>query len=78
MDEVEHVRSRILAGARARMGFAGGARVWWLEDPYEEVDDMTMRVAAYGGNGQPLLIEAGDCLFGWPGNSQTWISAYAE
>ena len=78
MDEVEHVRTRILAGALARMGFAGGARVWWLEDPDEEVDDDVMAKASVGGNGQPLLVEAGDCLFGWRGNSQTWISAYME
>lgn len=60
------------------MGFAGGGRVWWVEAPeYEEFGDADVEAAAVGHNGGPLLIEAGDSLFGWPGNSQTWRSAYA-
>jgi hypothetical protein len=59
------------------MGFAAGARVWWIEHPYTEIDDETMREASVGGNGQPLIEGSGDCLFGWHDNSQTWRSAYA-
>jgi hypothetical protein len=78
MGEVDQIRDLIRAGATVRMGFAGGARVWWIEHPYVEIDDADMLVAAEGHNGQPLLIETGDCLFGWEGNSQTWRSAYAD
>lgn len=74
---VDDVRTLIRTGARLRMGFAGGTRVWWVDRPYVEIDDATMRQAAVGPNGGPLLVEAGDCLFGWEGNSQTWLSAYA-
>lgn len=78
MASVEDVRSLIRAGAVVRMGFADGERVWWTDRPYVEIDDATMRVARRGHNGQPLLVEAGDCLFGWQGNSQTWRSAFAD
>ena len=77
MRDPDSIRALILAGATVRMGFAHGVRVWWIERPYTEVDDDTMREAATGANGGPLLQEAGDCLFGWEGNSQTWRSAYA-
>lgn len=71
--DVEALRSLFRAGGVVvRMGFSRGQRVWWIERPYVEVDDATMRTAATGHNGQPLLVEAGDSLFGWPGNSQTW------
>lgn len=63
-------------GVVVRMGFAAGVRVWWVERPYIEIDDATMRLAAVGHNGQPLLAEAGDSLFGWPGNSQTWVPIF--
>ena len=76
MADLEAVRARILAGDSVRMGFARGTRVWWFEAPYDEVDDATLRAAARGHNGGPLLEEAGDCLFHWEGNSQTWRSAY--
>lgn len=79
---IDRVRRRLLAGDHVRMGFAGGCRVWWFEGschgPYAEVDDATMREAAFGGNGQPLLEEQRDSLWGWDGNSQTWTSVYAE
>ncbi|RWK12513.1 hypothetical protein [Mesorhizobium sp.] len=79
MRTVDHLRDRLRRDALVvRMGFAGGARVWWIEHPYEEFDDATMRAASVGHNGAPLLVEAGDCLFGWEGNSQTWRSAYGE
>lgn len=75
--EIERIREYILAGATIRMGFAGGARVWWIDDPYVPIDDATMQEACVGHNGNPLLIESGDCLFGWEGNSQTWRSAFS-
>ena len=73
---VDSVRQRILRGATIYMGFAGGRRVWWFEQPYVEVDDETMRAASVGHNGGSLLVEAGDSLFGWEGNSQTWRSVF--
>lgn len=75
--DVDHIRSLILSGSIIRMGFCGGQRVWWIDSPYLEIDDETMRAASVGHNGQPLLVEAGDSLFGWEGCSQTWVSAYA-
>lgn len=65
-------------GVVVRMGYVRGAPVWWIENPYIEFDDDTMRVAARGHNGQHLLVEAGDSLFGWPGNSQTWIPLFDD
>jgi len=73
----EAIRQRILNGATVHMGFPGGERVWWMEDPYEEIDDATMQAAMLGGNGNLLLVEVGDSLFGWEANSQTWVSAFA-
>lgn len=71
--DAEALRNLFRAGDLiVRMGFAGGVRVWWIDRPYTEIDDSTMRAALVGHNGQPLLVEAGDSLFGWPGNSQTW------
>lgn len=79
MQRVDVLRDRLRRHPLVvRMGFAGGVRVWWVEHPYEEFDDATMRAAAVGHNGAPLLVEAGDCLFGFEGNSQTWCSAYSE
>lgn len=74
---IDDIRAAIRTGAVVRMGFAHGERVWWLDHPYVEIDDATMREAATGPNGGPLLTEAGDCLFGWDGNSQTWLSVFA-
>jgi len=74
---VDHVRQRILRGDIVRIGFAGGDRVWWLDDPYEPVDDAVMQQAMLGHNGGPLLDEAGDSLFGMEGNSQTWRCSLA-
>ena len=75
--DVEDLRQLFRTGGIiVRMGFAGGARVWWIDLPYIEIDDETMRAAAIGHNGQPLLIEAGDSLFGWEDNSQTWLPAF--
>lgn len=74
---VDDLRQRIRDGATVHMGFASGERVWWLEDPYVEIDDATMREAAVGHNGEPLLEESGDSLFGWRANSQTWRSIFA-
>ena len=75
---IDDLRQLILRGATLRMGFARGVRVWWVDHPYVEVDDATVASAAVGHNGAPLLAEAGDCLFGWRGNSQTWRSVYAD
>lgn len=69
---------RARRGDLIRMGFAGGARVWWFDDPYDPIDDAQAGALIRGHNGQARYIEAGDCLFGWPGNSQTWISAFAD
>lgn len=75
--DVEALRQLFRAGGVVvRMGFAGGVRVWWIERPYVEIDDDTMRAARLGHNGQSLLVEAGDSLFGWPGNSQTWVPMF--
>lgn len=76
-EPVDTIRQRILRGSTVHMGFAGGKRVWWMEDPYEEIDDATMRAAMRGHNGDLILVEAGDSLFGWEGCSQTWHSAFA-
>lgn len=65
-------------GVVVRMGFSRGRRIWWVERPYIEIDDLTMQQAARGHNGQPLLSEAGDSLFGWPGSSQTWVPVFDE
>lgn len=77
MLDVDAVRDRLRAGATLRMGFAGGCRVWWFEDPYGEVDDRVALAAIVGPNGGPLAEGCGDCLFGWPDNSQSWRSVYA-
>lgn len=74
--DVDRIRDRIRRGDVLHMGFAGGMRVWWFEHPYEEIADTTMQTAARGHNGDMLLVEAFDSLFRWPGNSQTWLSAY--
>lgn len=74
---IEQVRDIIRSGATVYMGYAGGARVWWTEAPYFEIDDEIMRVAAVGHNGQPLLEGSRDNLFGWEDISQTWRSVYA-
>lgn len=74
----DDLREIIRKGATFRMGFAEGGRVWWSEHPFIEVDDAVMQVACVGHNGQPLLVEAGDSLFGWPGWSQTWRSTFEE
>lgn len=60
------------------MGFAGGVRVWWIETPCTEIEDVDMQAVMMSGNGGPLMVEAGDSLFGWTGNSQTWRSAFGE
>lgn len=73
----EAVRKRILRGDAVHMGFADGVRVWWFEEPYWPVADGVMREVISGANGGPLLIEAGDSLFGWEENSQTWRSVFA-
>lgn len=78
MGSIDKIRDLIRSGATVHMGFAGGCRVWWIEHPYREIDDVDMLAAAEGHNGQPLLVEAGDCLFGWEGNSRTWRSVYAD
>lgn len=78
MTDVDEIRNLIRAGATVFMGFAGGRRVWWIEHPYVEVDDEDFERISIGPNGGPLLVEAGDSLFGWEGNSQTWRSVYAE
>ena len=77
MPSVDDIRQMLREGVTVHMGFSRGFPVWWIEHPYTEIDDMTLRVAARGHNGQPLLVEAGDSLFGWPGNSQTWRSVFA-
>lgn len=74
---IDAIRDRIRRGATVHMGFADGERVWWFENPYQPVSDRAMRKAAVSDNGQALLEEAGDSLFGWEGNSQTWRSVFA-
>lgn len=70
------IRQRILRGDTVYMGFTADGRVWWFDDPYEPISDSVMQITMTGDNGGPLLVEAGDSLFGWPENSQTWRSAY--
>lgn len=74
---VDDLRQRIFSGATVYMGFADGERVWWMEEPYEEIDVATMTAAMVGANGGPLLEGVGDSLFGWKDNSQTWRSVFA-
>ena len=75
---VETLRRLILEGATIRMGFAAGKRVWWIDEPWRTIDERTLREAATGHNGQPLLEECHDSLFGWSENSQTWRSVYYD
>lgn len=63
------VLARLRAGDRPHMQFAGGQRRWWFESPHAEIADRLMLELAESGE----VAEAGDCLFGWPLNSQTWI-----
>ncbi|GAB4071805.1 hypothetical protein KHC28_00525 [Ancylobacter sonchi] len=60
---------RIEAGEPVYMMFTRAGRVWWLEEPYEELDRTTI------GRLGNRLIESGDSLFGWRGYSQTWRAA---
>lgn len=72
---VDEIRDRIRRGSVVHTGFAGGIKVWWIESPLIYVDERIMKKASVGENGHSLLVEAGDSLFGWPGNSQRWRPA---
>lgn len=64
-----HIEDRIERGELVYTGFTPEGRVWWLNEPYEEIEPETIRRL---GN---RLVEMGDSLFGWPGFSQTWRAA---
>lgn len=60
---------RLRAGDQIHMQFLDGRRVWWFEEPHENVPDTIMQAVQKDGG----LAEAGDSLFGLPANSQTWL-----
>lgn len=59
---------RLRRGDRLYMGLGPQGRVWWFEAPYEIVPESAIRDL-----GNVEIAEAGDCLFGWRDNSQTWL-----
>ena len=59
------VIARLGRGHRIHMQYAGGRRVWWFEEPREEVTDAVMQSVLRDG----AVAEAGDSLFGLPLNS---------
>lgn len=63
------VADRLARGDRLYMGLGSRGRFWWFENRYQIVSDQ--RLARLGDR---VLVEAGDSLFGWRGNSQTWLA----
>lgn len=66
--KLDAVLSRLRAGDKLHMQLVDGARVWWFEDPWEQVPPpVADRLKAAGD-----IVELGDSLFGLAGNSQSW------
>ncbi|TGP28257.1 hypothetical protein EN875_032395 [Mesorhizobium sp. M2D.F.Ca.ET.232.01.1.1] len=66
---LDAIRSRLAAGAKLHMQLVDGQRVWWFEDPWEQIaDGIAERLKAAGE-----IVELGDSLFGIAGNSQSWV-----
>lgn len=61
---------KIRAGDTLHMQFVGGTRIWWFENPHENVDDATAIRAIVDGE----IKESGDSLFGLLLNSQSYGS----
>ncbi|TIT43735.1 MAG: hypothetical protein E5W76_05450 [Mesorhizobium sp.] len=65
---LDGVRSRLGAGDMLHMQLVDGQRIWWFEDPWEQIaDGIADRLKAAGE-----IVELGDSLFGLAGNSQSW------
>lgn len=64
-----HLLARIRRGDKLHMQLVGSQRVWWFEDPHENVDDTSVVRALADGE----VTETGDSLFGLCLNSQTYI-----
>lgn len=62
-DECE---ARIERGDLICMSFGAGGRQWWFSDAAGLI--RADRIERLGNR----LVENGDSLFGWRGNSQTW------
>lgn len=72
MIEVGSIEERLQRGDRLHMQLVNGRRVWWFENPHQNVSDaLVARLLAPGSNCS--VREAGDSLFGLPLNSQTWF-----
>ncbi|RVD49509.1 hypothetical protein EN783_34380, partial [Mesorhizobium sp. M2D.F.Ca.ET.140.01.1.1] len=65
---LDAIRSRLVAGDMLHMQLVEGQRIWWFEDPWEQIaDGIADRLKAAGE-----IVELGDSLFGITGNSQSW------
>lgn len=62
------VEERLRRGDRLHMGLGSRGRFWWFEAPYQIVSEERIRRLDHAA-----VVEAGDSLFGWRGNSQTWF-----
>lgn len=73
----DRIIARLQAGDRLHMQLCDdGKRAWWFERPLLNVQDRTMlRLLS---SDCPPIKEAGDSLFGFENNSQTYISAETE
>lgn len=69
--KVAAVIERLAKGDSLRLGFSSGQRRWWFEGPYQAVPEHVVHAAVR--DGAVAVIEAGDSLFGFKGNSQTWL-----
>ncbi|MGX9145867.1 hypothetical protein [Mesorhizobium sp. 128a] len=62
------VLTRLRAGDKLHMQLIEGRRVWWFEDPWEQIPDgVADRLKAAGE-----IVELGDSLFALANNSQSW------
>jgi len=71
------IEERLLRGDPLRMGMSRRGRFWWFESPYQIVSEERVRRLEVPGSNL-RIVEAGDSLFGWRGNSQTWFAARGE
>lgn len=72
----ERCEARLRAGDKLHLQITPAGRLWWFEGPLEQVPDPVALRAL--DDGCATAREAGDSLFGWAGNSQTWGGGISE
>ncbi|RUV19896.1 hypothetical protein [Mesorhizobium sp. M7A.F.Ca.MR.245.00.0.0] len=68
---VRTVVERLAKGDHLHLGFSSGQRRWWFEGPFQAIPEHVVHAAVR--DGAVAVVEAGDSLFGFKGNSQTWL-----